>query len=113
MKHDLFLHEPAFSSYNLGTRPALLGLTRHLAPKRTLVAVFFFVWLLSTACVSQPSPQSEFDVPFTLQLEQTISLPESKATISFVEVLQDARCPTRVECETHGPVLVSLVFQQP
>ncbi len=95
------------------TRTALLRLARHLAPKLTLVVIFFFIWFLSPACLAQPPLQSEFDAPFTLQLEQTILLPESKATLSFVEVLQDARCPSQVECEFHGPVLVSLVFQQP
>jgi hypothetical protein len=75
--------------------------------------LIFLLCFQSTACAAQPHPQSEFNTPFTLQLEQTILLPESQATLSFVEVLQDARCPTRVECETHGPVLVSLAFQQP
>ena len=75
--------------------------------------LIIFMSFLSTACAAQPPLQSEFNTPFTLQLEQTILLPESQATLSFVEVLQDMRCPTQVECETHGPVLVSLVFQQP
>jgi hypothetical protein len=92
-KCRLFLQESVRSSLEVRTKTALLRLARHLASQGTLVVVFFFIWFLSTACVAQLPLLSELNAPFTLQLEQTILLPESKATLSFVEVLRDGRSP--------------------
>jgi hypothetical protein len=71
------------------------------------------ILLATNSCSNRIIPTAEFEAPFTLELGQTVRLSESAYTITFVQVLQDARCPTQVECETHGPVVVRLAFQHP
>ena len=57
------------------------------------------------------SVQAALGEPFTLGLGESATLPERGLTLTFAEVIRDARCPTRVLCAEDGPVEILVILQ--
>ena len=55
--------------------------------------------------------QAALGEPFTLAPGQSATIDEPELTLTFAEVLQDWRCPTRVECETAGAVEILVILE--
>jgi len=49
--------------------------------------------------------------PFTLGIGESATITERGLKLTFAEVIQDARCPLQVECETMGPVEILVILQ--
>lgn len=83
-----------------------------LIKKDILVYIFFILPLLSCADVVDPpcldSPKGE---EISLKKSQTISYCKENISISFVDVLNDSRCPSNVTCIWAGFVQVKLDIQ--
>ena len=62
-----------------------------------------------------PTPQPEAAVlgkPFTLKIGQSTTIESEALVIEFSSVLEDSRCPTRVECAWSGLASVSVAVTQ-
>jgi hypothetical protein len=63
---------------------------------------------------SQPATvvADQLDQPFTLFLGQTVEISEAGLTITFVDVLEDSRCPGDVDCFWEGQATILLTIQK-
>ena len=86
-----------------------------MPPLKKSIYIFATLFLLAflSACTPTPPPLAEYGTPVTLALGETAQFQDSAVTLTFAEVLRDERCPSEVECEFHGPVLVRIVFEAP
>lgn len=81
--------------------------------KRTSVALFFIIWILA-ACqsgIALPQITAQTDTEFALFVGQSAALEESDLHLTLNSILDDNRCPIRVECVASGPVSISLSIQ--
>jgi hypothetical protein len=77
-----------------------------------LVLLFALVLVLSGCQGGEADPPpAVLGEPFTLRVGESASITERGLTLTFVEVIQDARCPLQVECETLGPVEILVILQ--
>lgn len=72
---------------------------------------------LVTVAQATPTPPSNaltgaLDQPITLKWFQTVNYPQADMTIQFNGVLEDTRCPSRVNCAQAGRALVSLKLER-
>lgn len=78
------------------------------------------LWI--TACNTiEPSPSSpevagvlsvQLDQPFTIAIGQLAQLTEKELNLRFQDVLEDSRCPSKVECAEAGQARISLNVTQ-
>jgi hypothetical protein len=59
---------------------------------------------------AEPLP-AVLDEPFTLGFGESATITERKLTLTFAEVIQDARCPLQVDCEALGAVEILVILQ--
>ncbi len=66
-----------------------------------------------TSPATEPDPQSNQDKPpqVTLRAGGTYDVPGRGATVTFVRVTEDSRCPTGVNCVWEGDAAVELRVQ--
>lgn len=76
---------------------------------RTILLTFFLI--VFYACQS-PLEYEVYDYgdEFELKLGETITIGRNKASIEFVDVLEDSRCPSNVTCVWAGNGKVQLQF---
>ncbi len=55
----------------------------------------------------------EFNKTFTLRVADTAVLGNNQLTLTFLQVVEDSRCPTNVECVQAGQARISLQVEQP
>lgn len=55
----------------------------------------------------------EFNKTFTLQVTDTAVLGNNQLTLTFLQVVEDSRCPTHVDCIQAGQARISLQVIQP
>lgn len=87
--------------------------------KTTLIPLFL-TCLFVTACASAPfslSPaatpvQAQLDQPFTLDFGRSVQLAGDDLTVTFVEMRQDSRCPSEVNCAERGQAIISIQAQK-
>lgn len=61
--------------------------------------------------VEGPETEAPLDHPFSLPLSQTVRLKEAGFTLTFLEVLEDSRCPKLVNCVWSGQVRLTFQIQ--
>ncbi len=70
----------------------------------------------NTSEPSQSSPQEQSGIAlntiFTLNEGQSVTLDATEVTLTFEMVEEDNRCPTNIECETAGPVIIIVTADQ-
>lgn len=76
--------------------------------------IFIFIVIILTACQTTV-PTSPLlatkGAEITLAPDQTVSIVDTDLTIRFIDVANDQRCPSDIECSESGPVSVSLSVQ--
>ncbi|UNK50469.1 hypothetical protein MNR01_05535 [Lysobacter sp. S4-A87] len=84
-----------------------------MSPRTTLISLTAALLLACTGCsgpvrAGMPVTASQ---PFTLQPGEQASLP-GQASLRYVGVANDSRCPASVQCVWAGDAEVRLVFEQ-
>jgi hypothetical protein len=79
--------------------------------------ISFFLCLICalSACqsTSTTSPtHGAVNTEITLAPDQSVAVTGTDLTVTFHSVVNDERCPSKVECAASGPVTVSLSIQQ-
>jgi len=59
----------------------------------------------------QPPIKAQLDQPFTLYLGQEAHLPDENLLVTFLDVLEDSRCPTQVDCAWSGQAIILIQVQ--
>jgi hypothetical protein len=54
----------------------------------------------------------QLDQPFTITIDQLAQLTEKELNLTFLEVLEDSRCPSNVECAEAGQARISINVTQ-
>jgi hypothetical protein len=57
------------------------------------------------------TPEFALNKPFVLAGGQEALIPSEKLRLRFVDVLEDSRCPTRVQCVWTGQARIAIVVQ--
>jgi tetratricopeptide (TPR) repeat protein len=60
---------------------------------------------------AQPPVEAQLDQPLTLYFNQGASLPDEDLLVTFLDVLEDSRCPTQVECAWSGQAIILIQVQ--
>jgi hypothetical protein len=60
---------------------------------------------------ANPAPRAALGKPVTLAIGQSVMLNDALVTITFTEVSEDSRCPTKVNCVWTGRATVNLRVQ--
>lgn len=75
------------------------------------VAVVLLLVLLLTSCVveeQEPLVEAALDRPFVLEQGQSALIGSEDVLVTFVNVVEDSRCPSDVVCVWQGDVTVKL-----
>ena len=62
--------------------------------------------------VPGPAQEIQLNQPFTLALGQTARLEEADLSLTFSDLLEDSRCPSRVTCVWAGQAIITVRVQQ-
>lgn len=84
---------------------------------RSIALLTFFAFLTMLACApeSEPpqSPTYDESILFTLEFDETSSCTcDEGPDVSFIQLVEDSRCPTLVACIWEGQVIVKLDFNE-
>jgi len=79
--------------------------------KKMLVFVSLLM-ILIIGCSGSSTVKAETSKPFTLKIGQTAEIKDSALKIKFINVTQDSRCPSDVQCIIAGFVKVKVNIVQ-
>lgn len=86
-----------------------------MSPSRTSVFAVLIGLALVSCHVGGPAradtPEFALNKPFVLAGGQEALIPSEKLRLRFVDVLEDSRCPTRVQCVWTGQARIAIVVQ--
>ncbi len=79
--------------------------------------ILLFTALALLAACTRPTPSnpiitSQLNQEFTLKVGQTAVIKEEELTIRFLTLIEDSRCPRRVQCVQAGQAQVSISIRQ-
>jgi hypothetical protein len=86
-----------------------------VSPSRISVVLLLLGLALMSCHVGGPAradiPESDLNEPFVLAGGQEALIPAEKLHLRFTDVLEDSRCPTRVQCFWTGQARIAIEVQ--
>ena len=70
--------------------------------------IFAPVLLLMSNCKTQSQTQTSGDNTLTIGINEKTTIPNSKISLEFKEIVEDSRCPVDVTCVWEGIAIVNL-----
>ena len=70
--------------------------------------IFAPVLLLMSNCKTQSQTQTSDDNTITIGINEKTTIPNSKISLEFKEIVEDSRCPVDVTCVWEGIAIVNI-----
>lgn len=70
--------------------------------------IFVPVLLLMSNCKTQSQTQTSGDNTLTIGINEKTTIPNSKISLEFKEIVEDSRCPVDVTCVWEGIAIVNM-----
>ena len=70
--------------------------------------IFAPVLLLMSNCKTQSQTQTSDDNTITIGINEKTTIPNSKISLEFKEIVEDSRCPVDVTCVWEGIAIVNM-----
>ena len=70
--------------------------------------IFVPVLLLMSNCKTQSQTQTSGDNTLTIGINEKTTIPNSKISLEFKEIVEDSRCPVDVTCVWEGIAIVNI-----
>ena len=80
--------------------------------KIAIISLLFTCMLLPLGCVNKNVSQARLGQEFFLAIGQAINITGEDLKVKFIEVVEDSRCPSDVECLWEGKVSCIIELSQ-